>query len=301
VACTLICYPADRPTKRPWSDACPERRIDIQVQVLGPLWISCGDIKMMPTARKPRQILALFLLNHSRLVPMATLIEELWDGRAPKTARAAVQIYVAQLRKKFAEVTGQSMDTVGSQMLRTARNGYEFLAELTQFDLRAFRQLERAGAAAMADGDLVTAAQDFHDALSLWRGPALADLEPGPSIRAEVAGLEQSRVTMLEHRIELELRLGRHREVLGELTNLVARDRFHEDLHAQYIIALYRSGYRARALEAFHRLRKDMLDEFGLEPSPRLHRYYQAVLTSNPVLDEMPVLPLPAEPPARTP
>jgi DNA-binding SARP family transcriptional activator len=224
---------------------------------------------------------------------MATLIDELWDGYAPKTARAAVQIYVFQLRKKLAEVTGQHMDTVGSEMLRTARNGYEFVAGLTQFDLRTFQRLERVGIAAMADGDLVTAAQDFREALSLWRGPALADVEPGPSIRAEVAGLEQSRATMVEHRIELELRFGRHREILDELEIMVSHDRFHEDLHAQFIIALYRSGHRAHALEAFHRLRRDMVSELGLEPSPKLHQYYQAVLTSDPGLHEMAVLPLP--------
>lgn len=222
---------------------------------------------------------------------MATLIDELWNGHAPKTARAAVQIYVFELRKKLAEITGQSMDAVGSGILRTARNGYEFVAELTQFDLRSFRQLERAATAAMADGDLVTAAQDFCAALSLWRGPPLADVEPGPSIRAEVAGLEQSRATMRDHRIDLELRLGRHREILGELTDLVSHDRFNEGLHAQFIIALYRSGYRARALETFHRLRKDMVRRFGLEPSPKLHHYYQAVLTSDPELDQVPVLP----------
>jgi DNA-binding SARP family transcriptional activator len=256
---------------------------------------------MTPIARKPRQILALLLLNYSRTVSMATLIDELWDGPAPKTARASVQIYVFQLRKKLAEVTGQSMDAVGSEMLRTARNGYEFVAELRQFDLRSFHQLERSGVAAIADGDLVTAAQDFREALSLWRGPALADVEPGPGIRAEVAGLEQSRATMLNHRIELDLRFGRHREILGELTDLVTRDRFHEDLHAQFIIALYRSGYRARALEAFHRLRQDMVGRFGLEPSPKLHQYYHAVLTSDPGLDEMPVLPLPREMPVLPP
>jgi DNA-binding SARP family transcriptional activator len=224
---------------------------------------------------------------------MATLMDELWDGHAPKTAPAAVQNYVFQQRTKFAEVTGQNTDTVGSEILCTARNGYEFVAEPTQFDLRTYHQLERAGEAAMADGDLVTAAQDFREALSLWRGPALADVEPGPRIRAELAGLEQSRATMLDHRIELELRLGRHREILGELTVLVSHERFHEDLHAQFIIALYRCGYRARALEAFHRLRKDMVSKFGLEPSPRLQQYYRAVLTCDPGLDEMPVLPLP--------
>jgi SARP family transcriptional regulator, regulator of embCAB operon len=272
-----------------------ERIIDIQVQILGPLMVSCAGNEIDSIARKPRQLLALLLLNHSRVVPMTTLIDELWEGHAPKTARSAVQIYVLQLRKKLAELTGRTVEAVGRHMLRTARNGYEFIAELTHFDLRAFRQLRRAGMTAMADGDLTTAAEDFREALDLWRGPALADVEPGPSICAEVAGLEQSRATMLEQRIELELRVGRHREILGELTDLVSHDKFHEDLHAQFIIALYRSGYRNRALEAFHRLREDMVGSFGLEPSPKLHQYYQAVLTSDPELDEMPVMPLPQE------
>jgi DNA-binding SARP family transcriptional activator len=246
---------------------------------------------MVSIPRKPRQVLALLLLNHSQVVPVATLIDELWSGDEPKTARAAVQIYVFELRKKLAEVTGESMETVGSEILRTARNGYEFAAELTQFDLRTFRELERAGVTAMADGDLVKAAHDFRTALALWRGPAFADVEPGPSIRAEVAGLEQSRATMLDHRIELELRFGRHREILVELTDLVSHDKFNEDLHAQFIIALYRSGYRTRALEVFHTLRGEMIRRFGLEPSPKLHHYYQAVLTCDPKLDELSMSP----------
>jgi DNA-binding SARP family transcriptional activator len=187
------------------------------------------------------------------------------------------------------------MDAVSNEILRTARNGYELVAELDQFDLRAFRRLERTGVAAMADGDLATAARNFRAALSLWRGLALADVEPGPTIRAEVAGLAQSRTTMVDHRIELELRAGRHREILGELTDLVSQDRFNEDLQAQFLIALYRCGHRDRALTAFHQLRKEMVGRFGLDPSPKLHQYYQAVLAFDPELDEMPVLPLPRE------
>lgn len=273
----------------------PEESADIRVQILGPLRISSADVKMAPVARRPRQILALLMLNHSRIVPMSTLIDELWDGHPPRTARAAVQMYVLELRKKLAEMTGQSMDGVGSEILRTARDGYELAAEPAQFDLRTYRQLEQAGLAAAAKGALASAAQAFRVALSLWRGPALADVEPGPAIRAEVAGLEQSRATMLDYRIELELRFGRHREILGELADLVSRDRFNEDLHAQFIIALYRSGHRARALEVFHQLRKDLVGRFGLDPTPKLHHCYQAVLTSDPELNEMPVLPLPSE------
>ncbi|MGH3876837.1 MAG: AfsR/SARP family transcriptional regulator [Actinophytocola sp.] len=268
----------------------------IQVQLLGPLRISSAEGGTTRLARKPRQLLALLLLNYSRAVPLTALIDELWASSAPKTARAAVQIYIHQLRKQLAEVTGRAIDEVSGGMLRTVRNGYEFDAEeLVDFDLRTYHRLERTGTAAMADGDLTSASRYFRKALSLWRGPALTDVEPGPGIRAAVAGLDQSRATMLGHRIEVELRRGRHREILDELIDLVSHDRFHEDLHAQLIIALYRSGYRNRALEAFHRLRKDMVCTFGLDPSPKLHRYYQAVLTSDPRLDEVSVLPLPKD------
>ncbi len=251
---------------------------------------------MPRVARKPRQLLALLLLNYSRVVPLTASIDELWATSAPKTARAAVQIYIHQLRKQLAEVTGRAIDEVSGEMLRTVRNGYEFVAEdLVDFDLRTYHRLERTGTAAMADSDLTSASRYFRAALALWRGPALTDVEPGPGIRAAVAGLDQSRATMLGHRIEVELRRGRHREILDELTELVSHDRFHEDLHAQLLLALYRSGYRTRALEAFHRLRKDMAGTFGLDPSPRLHWYYHAVLTSDPRLDEVSVLPLPKE------
>lgn len=246
-------------------------------------------------ARRPRQVLALLLLNYAQVVPATALIEELWDGPAPKTAQAAVQTHVFELRKKLAEVTGLSVEAVSGGILRTTRRGYTFVAELAEFDLRAFRRLEQTGLAAIAGGDLVAAAQYFRAALALWHGPALADVEQGPNIRAEVVGLQQSRATMLNHRIELELRVGRHKELLAELTDLVSCDRYNEDLQAQFIVALYRSGQRARALEAFHRLREEMVGRFGLEPSHRLRQYYQAVLTSDPGLDAMRVLPLPGE------
>jgi DNA-binding SARP family transcriptional activator len=142
-------------------------------------------------------------------------------------------------------------------------------------------------------GDFRSAARYFRRALDLWRGPAVTDVDPGPRIRAEVAALEQSRTTTLDYRVELDLRLGLHREILSELAVLTSRHRFHENLHAQYMVALYRSGHRIRALEAFHCLRHDMLDEFGLEPSPRLKALHQAVLTADPALDDAEVVPLP--------
>lgn len=267
----------------------------MDIRVLGPLSVRHGAVDMTPTARKPCSVLALLLLNHDRVVPVSALIDELWQEIPPRTARAALRIYVVHLRKRLAHGTGLSVAEVSETVLRTVGNGYRFVTEPGQFDLAAYHRLRRVGAEAMAAGDFRLAAKHFRQALDLWRGPAVADVEPGPGIRAEVAGLTQSRLTMLDYRVELDLRLGRHRELLDELAVSTSRNRFHENSHAQYVIALYRSGYRVRALEAFHRLRHNLRNEFGLEPSPKLKELHQAVLTEDPALDHAEVVPLPTD------
>lgn len=265
----------------------------MRISVLGPLSIHHGTVEMTPTAQKPCTVLALLLLNHVRVVPVSALIDELWKEVPPKTARAALQIYVLQLRKTLAQTTGLTLAEVAETTLQTVQNGYRLVVEPGQFDLEIYHRLHRAGSEAMDAGDFRLASQHFRQALDLWRGPAMADVESGTRIRAEVAALEQSRQTMLDYRIELDLRLGLHREILGQLAALTTRNRFHENSHAQYMIALYRSGYRIRALEAFHRLRHNMISEFGLEPTPKLRELHQAVLTLDPALDEAEVVPLP--------
>ncbi|MEZ0073059.1 BTAD domain-containing putative transcriptional regulator [Planotetraspora sp. GP83] len=268
----------------------------MDIRVLGPLSIHHGTVEISPTAQKLCTVLALLLLNHVRVVPVSALIDELWKDVPPKSARAALQIYVFHLRKMLTQATGLTLAEVSENTLQTVHNGYRFVVEPGQFDLKVYDRLRRDGCAAMGAGDYRSAAQHFRQALDLWRGPAVADVEPGTRIRAEVAALEQSRMTMLDYRIELDLRLGLHREILSELAVQTLRNRLHENLHAQYVIALYRSGYRIRALEAFHRLRHNMLTEFGLEPSPRLKEFHQAVLTLDPALDEAEVVPLPRRP-----
>ncbi|MFC0861585.1 BTAD domain-containing putative transcriptional regulator [Sphaerimonospora cavernae] len=258
-------------------------------------------MEITPTAQKLCTVLALLLLNRVRVVPVSALIYELWKDGPPKSARAALQIYVFHLRKMLTQSTGLTLAEVSENILQTVRNGYRFVVEPGQFDLKVYNRLRRDGCTAMGAGDYRLAAQHFRQALDLWRGPAVADVEPGTRIRAEVAALEQSRMTMLDYRIELDLRLGLHREILSELAVQTLRNRFQENLHAQYMIALYRSGYRIRALEAFHRLRHNMLTEFGLEPSSRLKELHQAVLTLDPALDGAEVVPLPRRPTADLP
>lgn len=273
----------------------------LNLGVLGPLSIHDGVAETTPTARKPCTVLALLLLNRERMVPVSALMDELWQEVPPRTARASLQIHVLHLRKLLARTAGLTVPEVSGTMLRTVRNGYRFVAAPGQVDLDVYHRLRRAGGEAMAAGDLRSAATCFRQALDLWRGPAVAGVEPGARIRAEAAGLEQSRQTMLDYRIELDLRLGQHREILGELAVLASRNRFQENLHAQYMIALYRSGARIRALEAFHRLRHGMRTELGLEPAPELRQLHQAVLTEDPALEDAEVVPLPRRPTTNLP
>jgi SARP family transcriptional regulator, regulator of embCAB operon len=261
--------------------------------VLGPLVIRHETRQGVPTARKPRKVLALLLLNESRVVSVPSLLAELWDDEPPKSALTTLQTYILQLRKMMAKATGRTLAEVAAESLQTSNNGYLFAACGAEFDLYRFYEMERLGGAALADGDLVGASRIFGQALELWTGPTLMDVEQGRLLEAEVARLDQSRLTMLEHRIEADLRLGRHRELLSELAALVAYHRFHEDLHAQFMTALYRSGNRNRAVEVFHRLRNDLIEELGLEPSPKLQRLVRCILDSDPDLDNSQVVPLP--------
>jgi DNA-binding SARP family transcriptional activator len=263
------------------------------IRVLGPMSLQHDEAEMTPTAQKPCTVLALLLLNHLRVVPISALMDELWQEAPPRTARTALQTYIFHLRKKLAEITGLGLAEVAGTILQTVPNGYRFVTEPGQFDLEVYHRLQRAGSEAMDAADFPSAAEHFREALRLWHGPAVANVEPGTRIRAEAAALEQSRMTMLDYYIELELRLGLHREILSELAVQTSRNPFYENLHAQYMLALYRSGYRIKALEAFHKLRHNLRDEFGLEPSLELKRFHQAVLTLDPALDDVTVVPLP--------
>jgi DNA-binding SARP family transcriptional activator len=138
----------------------------------------------------------------------------------------------------------------------------------------------------MEIGDHEAASRLLRSALDVWRGPALVDVQIGIRLGVKVNGLEESRLGVMESRIEADLRLGRHHMLLGELAELAARFPMHENLCAQYMTALYRSGRKWRALEVFRRLRETLVDELGLEPSRHVQSVQQAILNSDPTLDE---------------
>lgn len=260
----------------------------MRIQILGQFVISDGGSgNAVPTARMPKKLLALLTVSACRMVQSHALIAELWDESPPKSATTTLQTYILHVRKRLGEELDMSQAAVANTMLTTHSVGYCLNIPLGDLDVHEYHQLDARGQRALREGDDHEAVARFRQALGLWHGEPLMDVDHGRLLAAEVALLEQSRITTLEKCIEAQLRLGQHREILGELASLVREYRFHESLHAAYMLALHRSGWRARALEVFHQLRTSMIDELGLEPTPRLHRLQEAILASAPHLDEM--------------
>ncbi|HEY7483587.1 MAG TPA: AfsR/SARP family transcriptional regulator [Streptosporangiaceae bacterium] len=259
----------------------------MDIRLLGPLAARINDRSVVPSAAKPRQVLALLALHARQVVPVSTLIDEIWADRPPRSMTTTLQTYVRQLRRLIeTALTTDDRGRTARDVLATEYGGYSLQVEPEEIDVPAFEQLAGAGRAAYDRGDDRTAATMLNRALSLWRGPALANLPLGRVLELEVMSLEESRMGALERRIEVDLRLGRHVELLGELSRLVAQHPMHENLRALYMTSLYRSGHSARALEAYQRLRTVLIEELGIEPAPRVQRLQQAILVGDPALDQ---------------
>ncbi|HEU5334121.1 MAG TPA: BTAD domain-containing putative transcriptional regulator [Actinocrinis sp.] len=248
--------------------------------VLGPIEVRDEQVDVTPAAAMPRRVLATLLLHADQVVPIPTLIEELWEDDPPRLARKTVQTYVYQLRKAL----GGGPTGPVRQLLETRPQGYRILLEPGELDSRLFEQRARAGRDALASGDATGAAATLREALALWRGDALMDLLPGPVLAAQAGRLEDSRRGVLEQRIEADLRLGHHRDLVGELKSLMIRYPAHEEFCAQLMRAAYRSGQRDEALSAYDRLRRAVVEHTGLEPSERLRRLQHDVLVDSPSL-----------------
>jgi DNA-binding SARP family transcriptional activator len=251
-----------------------------------------NDRTDLPSARKPRKVLALLLLNESKLVTTRSLITELWGDEPPRSALTTLQTYVLQLRKSLAAMGGRSVAEVSKNLLVTWPCGYMFEAgECSRVDLKEFNRIAMDGRSAERRGDIRAAVGHFRSALSLWRGPLLADIEHGPLLRSEAVRMEECRLGMTERCVEGELRLGRYREAISELAALIAQYPYHEDLHALLVIALSRCGRRQDALAVFQRLRERMVDGLGLEPGARLQRLQLAVLSGDADLEHSATVP----------
>ncbi|MBT2493438.1 AfsR/SARP family transcriptional regulator [Streptomyces sp. ISL-96] len=257
----------------------------MDIQALGALAVRENGVSITPTAPKPRQVLALLAVHADQVVPVSALIEELWADRPPRSARTTLQTYVLQLRELItAALPAQTPDeepVSAKDILVTCPGGYLLNTRGGTSDVREFERLAGLAYRAMDDGDHSGGARLLREALALWSGAPFADVRGGAQLEMEAKRLEESRLCALDQRIEADLRLGRHRELLAELTVLVSRYRTHENLCGQFMIALQRSGRRSEALDVYRKLRGTLVRELGLEPSAALRQLQRSILLSD--------------------
>lgn len=246
--------------------------------------VRIGDTDVVPTAPKQRTVLAMLAIHSNEPVQVESLVTELWQNARPANARATVQTYVMQLRKVIAtaepRAAGRDGEPARRDRLVTVPGGYQLLAASDSVDARRFDQFATSGHRARERGDLKLAAEQFRIALDCWSGPALADVRFGPDLALNVKRLEEARFNALECRIEVDIKLGRHHELLGELAALAARHPTHERLAAHLMVALYYTGRRLDALEVYRRHQEELAEQYGLSPSPHLGRLQQAMISA---------------------
>src|SRR5439155_4525732 len=249
----------------------------MEYRILGPLEVA-DEGEPVPLGRlKERLVLAILLLHANEFVSRERLIDELWGELPPPTAKKAVNVYVSQLRK--------ALTRNGHDPIATANGGYRLEVDTEQLDAAHLRQLLANARERTAAGELEAAAELLSEALALWRGPTLAGLLLESHGRDEVAQLDELRLTALMDRIDCDLALGRHEDVLGELHVLVGEQPLRERLRAQLMLALYRADRQAEALEAYQQARDVLVAELGIEPSPALQRLQKGILIQDPALE----------------
>jgi DNA-binding SARP family transcriptional activator len=246
--------------------------------VLGPLLLIDDDTCCVPTAPKGQQLLALLMVNANQSVPVDTCVDELWQTDPPRSAVSTLQTYVLQIRTLFRAADEEQ------ELLATHNRSYQLRVPHAGFDRTVFDATVRRARAATVRGDDRSAYDLFGTALGLWRGPALSGVPDGPVIAVHRIELDEIRFCVREERIETALRLGMHRELLAELHALADAYPLYENVQAQLMVALYRSGRRTEAVEIFHRLRKALSDKLGLDPVPRMLRLYEGILRGDPRL-----------------
>jgi DNA-binding SARP family transcriptional activator len=242
----------------------------LQYRILGPLEVMGPSGPLPLGGPKQRALLALLLLRANEVVATDTLIDRLWGDRPPATVAKVLQVQVWRLRK-----------ALGNEALATRAPGYVLRVDADELDLARFERLVLEARA----GEPQAAAAKLREALALWRGTPLADLADEDFAAAEVGRLEELRIVALEERIAADLALGRHGEVVPDLETLAAEHPYRERLHAQLMLALYRSGRQADALERFQGFRRFMGDELGLEPGEELKQLQKAILAHDVSLD----------------
>jgi pentatricopeptide repeat protein len=247
----------------------------MECRVLGPLDVRVGDEPIALGGGKQRAVLAVLLLRAGEVVPVERLVDEVWGDDPPPSAAHTLESYVSRIRQLF-----------NGYGPRLVRKGVGYALELgdATLDARRFVELqEQASLAAAMDepGDVIDLTAG---ALAMWRGPALADVALASAGRAEADRLEELRLRTYELRFDAELALGRHEQAIGEVQKLVAQNPYRERFVAQLMLALYRAGRHAEALDVYEQMRRRLDDDLGLQPSTDLQQLSGQIVRQDPAL-----------------
>jgi DNA-binding SARP family transcriptional activator len=246
----------------------------MEFRLLGPLEVSDDDRPIEIGRGRRRSLLALLLMHPNEVVSAERLIDELWGERPTPTATKSLHVYVSQLRKEL-QASGDG------EVVLTRGNGYVARVGPDDVDVVRFERLLADGRRLLAVGDAARAGERLRKALALWRGPPLADFAYEPFAQGDIARLEEQRLVALEGRIEADLALGRHAELVAELEALVREHPLREGLRGQLMLALYRCGRQAEALEVYRAGRATCVEELGIEPGPALRELEGKILAQS--------------------
>lgn len=247
----------------------------MEFRILGPLAVVAENGSGLPLrGRTQRALLGILLLHRNDVVAVDRLVEELWGSSPPDTALRIVRNAVSQLRK-----------LLPVDRLETRAPGYLLRVEPGELDAERFEQLVEAGREAAREGDPARAASTLREAVGLWRGVALADFVYEPFAETAIGRLEELRLTAIEDRIDADIALGRSADVVSELEELVARHPLRERPRGHLMLALYRAGRQAEALDVYQQTRRLLDEELGIEPSTELQRLERAILMHEPELE----------------
>jgi DNA-binding SARP family transcriptional activator len=249
----------------------------MDIRILGPLEVE-HDGRRVALGPKQQALLAILLVHRGAPVAADRIVEELYSGQPPANAPKTLQVHVSRLRKALG----------GGSALQTSAGGYRFIPDPSAVDRERFEELAERGRQALADGEASLASATLAGALALWRGPALADFRYADFAQAEIARLEERRLATVEDRIDADLVGGAHTSLIAELEALVRENPLRERLRAQLMLALYRSGRQAEALETFQEARSALVDELGIDPGRALRELERAILQQDPALDLVP-------------
>ncbi|GAA3567096.1 BTAD domain-containing putative transcriptional regulator [Nonomuraea rosea] len=249
----------------------------MEFRILGPLEVVANGRRLDLGGARQQTVLALLLLNEGRAVTIARLTETIYEDAPPTTSRAQIQICISALRRLFA-AQGRP------DIIVTQSHAYVARVPAEEFDASHFDGLVRQARLERREGKAEQSVERYREALALWRGPALEGID-SRVLQAAASRMNEDRVAACEDCIDLELELGHHHELVGELTALVSEHPLRERLRGQLMLALYRSGRQAEALQAYRDARSTMIEELGIEPNERLQQLEHAILSSNPDLD----------------